>query len=194
MRLFVKVSEANQENLKHFPLAIGVVIAIVYTCASAKLPVRTVTSCVFSRATWTLVFDVAGVMAFAGMLERSAAVEQIRTEFLAWNIPLLPVVMLLPFLAGLVTGLAIGFVGASFPLVLSLLPDNLAWQSMIKYIVIAYGFGYIGMMLSPVHICFILTRDYFKTPINTAYRHLLLPVIFMGFGILILALVWHIAT
>ena len=194
MRLFVKVSEANQENLKHLPFAIGLVIAIVYVCASAKLPVRTVTNCVFSRDTWTLVFDVAGVMAFAGMLERSAAVEQIKTEFIAWNIPLLPVVMLLPFLAGLVTGLAIGFVGASFPLVISLLPDNLAWQSMIKYIVIAYGFGYIGMMLSPVHICFILTRDYFKTPINTAYRHLLLPVVFLGCGILLLALVWHVAT
>ncbi len=34
-------------------------------------------------------------------------------------------IALLPFVAGLVTGIAIGFVGASFPLVVALIPEEI---------------------------------------------------------------------
>ena len=62
--------------------------------------------------------------------------------------------------------------GASFPLVLSLtsgLPEA------ASYITLAYGFGYLGMMLSPIHFCLVLTKDYFKAQMAGIYR-LLLPL------------------
>ena len=33
-----------------------------------------------------------------------------------------------------------------------------------------------GMMLSPVHVCFLVTRDYFHASLWAAYRHLFAPV------------------
>jgi len=33
--------------------------------------------------------------------------------------------------------------------------------------------GYIGVMLSPMHLCYILTAEYFGTEIGKTYRQLL---------------------
>jgi len=40
-------------------------------------------------------------------------------------------------------------------------------------LVLAYGFGYAGMMLSPVHLCLLVTRDYFSAPLMGVYRRIL---------------------
>ena len=37
---------------------------------------------------------------------------------------------------------------------------------------LGFGFGYAGMMLSPVHLCFVLTRDYFAAPYRGIYRRI----------------------
>lgn len=37
-------------------------------------------------------------------------------------------------------------------------------------LVLAYGFGYMGMMLSPVHLCFLVTREYFGARMLDVYR------------------------
>ncbi len=39
-------------------------------------------------------------------------------------------------------------------------------------LVLAYGFGYMGMMLSPVHLCFLVTKDYFDAPMQKIYRQI----------------------
>ena len=73
------------------------------------------------------------------------------------------IVMIIPFISGLTTGIAIGFVGASFPIVINLLGTNPELNIVLAYTVLAYGFGYIGMILSPVHVCLLVTNEYFKT-------------------------------
>ena len=75
-----------------------------------------------------------------------------------------------------ITGIAIGFVGASFPLVVPLF-SGLAPLDFLAHASLAYAAGYMGMMLSPVHICLLVTRDYFKASLAASYRHLYKPVV-----------------
>jgi len=42
---------------------------------------------------------------------------------------------------------------------------------------LAYTFGYMGMMLSPVHLCFLVTKDYYKANLLKCYRHVLWPAL-----------------
>jgi hypothetical protein len=72
-------------------------------------------------------------------------------------------IMLIPFISGLTMGLAVGFVGASFPIVISLMGEAPPSGQLMAATALAYGFGYIGMMLSPVHICLMVTSEYFRT-------------------------------
>jgi hypothetical protein len=40
---------------------------------------------------------------------------------------------------------------------------------------LAYVSGYVGMMLSPVHICLLVTKDYFKASLAASYLHIYKP-------------------
>jgi hypothetical protein len=85
--------------------------------------------------------------------------------------------MVLPFIAGIVTGIAVGFVGTSFPVVITLIATmNIAPENTGSLIFIAYVFGYTGMMLSPVHLCLLLTKDYFKANLLKVYTRYLIPI------------------
>jgi len=56
--------------------------------------------------------------------------------------------------------------------------------------VLAYGFGYMGMMLSPVHICFVVTNEFFKSRFLIVYRQLVGPVCGVLLGTIVLALLY----
>ena len=76
----------------------------------------------------------------------------------------------MPFLAGLVTGIGVGYAAASFPLVVGLLHADGSGLTPMSTVALAMSFGYTGMMLSPVHLCMIMSRDYFSAPSGPVYR------------------------
>jgi len=76
-------------------------------------------------------------------------------------------------------------VGASFPLIIPLFPAS-STVEYLAYAAVAYSFGYMGMMLSPVHLCFLVTKDYFKASLMRSYRPLILPVVTVLISALIL--------
>ena len=116
---------------------------------------------------------LAGVMIFQSMLDQSDLVPAAAGNLIRSGIPLVAVIAILPFIAGLVTGLAIGFAGISFPLIIGLQGGSDSGLTTMSTLALAFGFGYAGMMLSPVHMCLVLTKDYFSVPYRKVYRHIL---------------------
>jgi hypothetical protein len=108
------------------------------------------------------------------------------------------VVMILPFVAGLVTGLAIGFVGSSFPIVLPLAGATIpagadAFGLMSAYIALAYAFGHLGQMMSPLHVCHVVSNKYFRTGFGPVYRELVpSAVLTAGLAVGYFATLWMI--
>ena len=87
-------------------------------------------------------------------------------------------------LAGLVTGIAIGFAGPAFPLVLGLAAVD-PHLTQISALALAFSMGYAGMMLSPVHLCYVLTRRYFISGLFPSYVYILpCTLVVAGWGIL----------
>ena len=130
---------------------------------------------------------VAGVLIFKTMLASSGLVTKACAEMHQWQVPAVCAVAALPFIAGIVTGLAVGFVGASFPLVVGIMNSPDSGLTPLSTIVLAYGFGYIGMMLSPVHICLLLTREYFSASLWRVLR-CILPC---GLVIIVFSILFH---
>lgn len=108
---------------------------------------------------------VFGTMLFKFTMENSGAVAHLSQYFTEKAIPILPILFILPFISGLLTGLTVGFVGGTFPLLLSL-----AGGAHLNQITFAFASGFVGVLLSPVHLCFVLTREYFKADIAGIYR------------------------
>ncbi len=117
----------------------------------------------YSKNIGMLIGTIAGIKIFAGIIDQTHLAGLITAEFQALHIPLLSIIMLLPFITGLVTGVGFAYVGISFPIILALLPAGLPILKFISYIMLAGVFGYAGMMISPMHICMVVTADYFKS-------------------------------
>ena len=112
---------------------------------------------------------LAGVMIFQSLLDSSGLLPQAAEEWISTGIPIAFVIAGLPFVAGLVTGVAIGYAGPAFPLVVGFMQADGSYLTPMATLALAFGFGYAGMMMSPVHLCLVLTKDYFASSYRMIY-------------------------
>jgi len=125
---------------------------------------------VFTRKSMGVLLTLGGVLVFKHLLTTSGLLPHAAAEMADSGVPPAVAVAGLPFLAGMVTGIAVGFTGVSFPLVVGLLSAEGSGLTPLATLALAYGFGYMGMMLSPVHLCLLVTRDYFGSRLSGILR------------------------
>ncbi len=129
-----------------------------------------------------MLFMLLGICFFQGVLNDSGAVNEIAIFLGDTGIGVAPVIFGISFLSGFVTGITIAFVGLSLAIVMPLLPEINPGNIMFVF---AAGFG--GGLLSPVHLCFVMSCQYFRTRLFAVYRYLIPAVIavmavgFMGY-------------
>ncbi len=130
---------------------------------------------VIRRDMLNMAYMVAAILVFKGVLLESRAVDAVSTELLSWHIPLLTVTVVLPFIVGFVVGITIAFVGATFPILISLIAAYGAGDQTLAYLMLAMAGGFAGVLLSPLHLCLVLSNSYFGTGLGPVYRHLAIP-------------------
>ncbi len=154
----------------------GLLASMIWVCVVNHIPFTQLRSAVMDKEIAPMLFLIAAIMVFKGVMTDSQAVFRIQEELIAYQIPIMLIILIMPFLSGFITGIAIGFVGTSFPLIIPLF-QNAPLFDYLSYAALAYTFGYMGMMLSPVHLCFLVTKDYFKASLLSSYRHIIMPAI-----------------
>lgn len=90
--------------------------------------------------------------------------------------------ILAPLIGGMLTGLMVGFVGVSFPILLGLLAGSPLQEYSLPLFVLALVSGNCGQLLSPLHICLVVTCEYFTTPLASLWKLLLRPVAALMIG------------
>lgn len=139
---------------------------------------RKMFSTLFEQKSLNVLFSLVGILIFKFLLKESGLLPLASEELVRSGIPVLYAVAALPFIAGFVTGIAIGFTGTSFPLVVGLMAAEGSGLSPLATLVFAYGFGYMGMILSPVHLCLLVTKEYFTASLMAIYRQILPCILF----------------
>ncbi len=167
---------------RYAPMMLGLVVATGLLQRQRPLPMTTWRGILFSRRLLGLILLITLVRIYGAFIEARLpagplVVEQLRSELEQWGIPVLAVIMVVPFICGVATGLAVGFVGAGFPVVMSILGPDPATGELLASTTLAYGFGYMGMVLSPVHVCLIVTNDHFHTKLPKSLSGLVFPAI-----------------
>jgi len=145
-------------------LSITLFFNILILCIYFKKSFKETISIIKHGFTADVIILVSGVIIFKEMLQVSGAVYGIATAITASGIPYLLVFITLPLFIGLITGISVGFVGSTFPLLLHL-KETLPYE-----ISIAFVSGYIGVLISPLHLCLILTKEYFKADLLGIYK------------------------
>jgi integral membrane protein (TIGR00529 family) len=147
-------------------------MALLLLSVALFLYYRYSVSRIFSAIRHGLSLDVVllilGVMLFKELMEMTGAVNNIGELLLSWGVPLMPLLVILPFISGLLTGVTVGFVSSTFPLLIHLMPGF-----PIGAVSLAFASGFIGVLMSPVHVCLVLTREYFSADMWGIYRKIL---------------------
>ena len=174
-------------------MLVGLILAIVMTFFGNTAAWRPSLYFFKKRNTWLMIILVIGIQTFSVVLKSpldalgTTLVTLMRDEFINIGIPILAVIMLIPFISGMVTGTAFGFVGASFPIVFALVGQHPSLGISAATTSCAYAFGYMGMIISPIHACYVVTCEYFETPILSTYRYIAAPCVFILMTSLILS-------
>jgi hypothetical protein len=95
------------------------------------------------------------------------------------------VAVILPFIVGIVAGITIAFVGTTFPILITLVHTLGQGHLMLPYLALALVSGFTGVLLSPLHLCLLLSNAYFETSLLPVYRRMGVPlVMLLGVGCL----------
>jgi len=156
-------------------LSAGTIVLFI----SCRLPAKETLKVLRKALSWQMFCMILGIVFFQKVLAESGAVEQITAFLKASNIGLFPVITIVPFLSGFVTGITLAAMGLSLPLLLPLLPEINSGNIMF-----IFACGFAGVLLSPVHLCLLITCQYFKVRLISIYRYIIpstFAVVAVGF-------------
>ena len=189
LRRFMETAGVEIAYPPELSVLIGIVVCIGMVIWTNRLGWKDLLRALSDRKYLDFILLILAIMIFKGVLNGSSIIMEIKDELLDYRIPLLLIITVLPFISGVVTGIAVGFVGASFPVIIPML-DGLSPISYLAYAALAYSCGYMGMMLSPVHLCLLVSKDYFQAGLASCYYLLIklavLVIILTGIYIFIL--------
>ena len=130
----------------------------------------------FQRHVLSMICMVGALGVFKIILEKSGAVDALMHMGSA-NMALILAAVVLPGIVGLVTGLLMACAGVTMPLLMALLPEG---EAVLPWMALSLSSGFAGTMMSPLHICFVLSCEYFKVDFTTAWRRVPAPSIIFG--------------
>jgi len=147
---------------------IGMIVSIVLLYFLLDLSPREYVDKIKKAITWKLALAIFGIMIFREMFSASGA-DQILAEIIG-GLPFAPlfVIVLIPVLLGFLTGYNLGAVALSYPLV-----EPFFMSSSINIIGISsiiFTASLAGYLISPIHLCNVLSSEYLKTETTRMYK------------------------
>ena len=151
-------------------MSYALVITIILSIVIYRIPLKNFFNIFKKNFSWSMLTIVFAIMYFKDILQTSGAMEILSGDFNHLGISLVWLAIFMPFIVGLLTGMASAFVGITFPLIASLSND-------LSFLPLAYASGYCGMLLSPTHLCLVMTREYFQSRFSGIYARMVVPLI-----------------
>lgn len=143
-----------------------VVTALYFVLRGVKRPVGMKE--IFSGAfDFKMTLNIGCILYFTQILEVTDVLTEIVAAFQASPLPVPVIIACISLIIGILTGMSQGHVAIVMPIVAAMGTGNLELAG------VAMVFGVAGQMLTPTHVCLIVTIDYFKADLLRT----LLPVL-----------------
>jgi len=192
----VKGKPASKDNIAFsllrasWPILLLVPLVLLGLDAIIAFPLTLVLLALQQRAKWSelrkvlkyglnlkILFLLYAVMLYKATIESSGAAQAVFSDMQAIGLPTLIVLAVLPFLVGFATGFGMASIGVALPLLVTYITSDLGINS--SALLLAYVSGMVGVLLSPLHLCLVLSAEYFKANLPKVYRYILPPALVM---------------
>ncbi|MDA8229260.1 MAG: DUF401 family protein [Desulfitobacterium hafniense] len=136
--------------------AVSITMVVFLMGIVLKQDFKDIVKMLVNALNFKLHWSIFSILFFQQMLLATGITAEIVTLFKLSGLTVPVIVSLTAFLIGLLTGVAQGMIAIVFPIVAAMAPGEL---SIITLSLVA---GTAGQMLSPAHLCLVVTADYFK--------------------------------
>lgn len=170
------------------PVEVGIIVALVAALTVTALQNRVgaglLSASLKQKELWQTLILVGAVFTMSAVMDRAQVVRELVS--LGGNAALFMAAVFAPALVGMVAGITMAFVGATFPLLLGLVGELGLSHQLMAWVVLAFVSGYAGVMASPLHICFAMTCDYFHVDPAPTWRRVMPPCL----GLMVFGAAW----
>ena len=149
-------------------MGLGVVSAILFFVLRGlgrPVPLKEIVLGAFDR---NMLLNVLGILYFIQLLAVTDVLTEIVAAFQNSALPVPVIIACVSFIIGILTGMSQGHVAIVMPIVAAMGTGNLDLAG------IAMAFGVAGQMLTPTHLCLVVTIDYFKSDLFGTLKPVLL--------------------
>jgi len=160
---------------KETGLVLALCMAILQVWRKNSMDGSQILSVLANRSLLSMIYMIFTILIFKGVLEDSQAVGVISSELSYLHVPVWLISIILPFLVGSVVGITIAFVGSTFPILIALISSFNEMQFLLPYLMLSLVSGFVGVLLSPLHLCLLLSNKFFGAGLADVYRHLWIP-------------------
>jgi hypothetical protein len=157
------------------PLPWALLLVAIVLSFLKRVGPKEIGSVVFGKTTLRSLLVIAAVIVFQRVLQASSAFDALKTMDISLGI-LIVFIFLVSFTVAFLTGVNTAYIAIAFPVLLPLIQHlpNYFYLSLYIYIV-----GFAGILVSPLHLCLVLTNEYFGASLLDVYRYMAVPVITM---------------
>jgi integral membrane protein (TIGR00529 family) len=140
-----------------------------------KVGPKEIGSIVFNKTTVRSLLVIAAVVVFQRLIEVSAAFDVLKTMNISLGLTVL-FIFFVAFTVGFLTGVNTAYIAIAFPVLLPLIQHLPNYFYLALYV---YVIGFAGILVSPLHLCLVLTNEYFEASLLDVYRYMAIPVLLM---------------
>lgn len=188
--LFFYILLINFGFTEYRAFLIGIIFSIILLYFLLKIGQSEYIKLIKKSFTINLALAIFGIMIFRQMITISGTDILIADTIKSLNIPVILIIVLIPLILGLLTGYNLGAIGLSFPLVSVFFPSSMHTITLVGYISLIFISSLVGYLISPIHLCNVLSSDYLKTDTTRMYKmYIPSAIITLLFQILFVALI-----
>lgn len=167
--LYIMLIGVTFLNIKPYSLEISVTSIVVALLIVKKYKIKQIINTLKNAFQLKLIIIIIGVMVFKDILSASGIMEGLPELLNTYGIPLASLYIVLPFLGGVMSGIGVTAVSMSFPVLM-----HIGLGSNLWYAVLAFSAGFSGCMVTPLHLCAVMTTDYFKSTLSTMLKKIVI--------------------
>jgi uncharacterized protein len=168
------------------PLHITLPVTAVVLSIVERVSFKEMAILFFTKSTGRILVLTAAVMVFQRMIEISNAFSSLGDIRMSVG-AVVAIIFLVSFSMGFLTGVNTAFIAIAYPILLPLI-KHLPADCFVPLSIYVFVIGFAGIMLSPLHLCLVLTNEYFKSNLYKVYYYLLPPGILLSVVSTVLAL------
>ena len=171
---------------------IGIIFSIILLYYLVKPEKKDYIQLIKKSLTLKLALAIFGIMIFREIIDASGASYELANVLGNMSIPSISMIILIPLILGVLTGYNLGAIGLSFPIVSPFFPNPINIVTLVGLISLIFISSLVGYLISPIHLCNVLSSDYLKTDTTRMYRMFIPSVLFtLTIQILIIGVVLY---